>query len=921
MKSELEAVSLFLIAVSNRFRRESDKFHSVTVRRRHETKVRLAWATLISLALCLVVMPALSGQAGISPSRIIICDPSTDSCPTPTPTPRPTPTPPPPTPTPTPTPNPTPTPTPTPAPTPTPVSGPGQNTSLSFGPVTIRLADLNVHVVAPVYSKPGRGKPFDYTLQQDNGLLSLGEAAGFAYPGWTFGGPIGWWLAGTDQVTCQSTGQTFSVNWVSNFHAPNGIQHATVTFTSSTPCPGYNLTAPGVYPIGDGSGLFKVVNADLSVSILTPFGDIIRPLAVAIIEQPPADTFIPSSGSITDSNGNQITVQAGATTTYTDTVGTAFQVSGGFANAQHQVFNYQDSNGNQQGVNIQYGTLTWQPCPATLPTSGNFPQSITYADGNSMQFGYEINPSNSAVITGRLASVKLRTGATISLSYTVPQTKPPVCFNPGLTGLTVTTSDGTWTFQKTKGTGGASTTTVTDPQGNQTVASFSNGFELQKQIYAGSATSGGTLLQTVLTCYNGNKANCAAAAPALPITELTVFTLLPNGQQKERDVLYNSNGQTIEVDESDWAAAPATPALLRKALTAYASLGNIVDRPASITVQDGGGTQLAETTFGYDETALTGTSGLAQHVAVAGSRGNLTSVHRWLNTTGKTVDSASAYDDAGQAVSTADSKGNTTSLTYGCNDGYPTQVTMPNTGVSHVTSAVYDCSTGLITSNIDENGKTTNFFYDGVLRTTSVGFPDGGQTTFKYPDANTVEQLTKINATVSDHSFKYVDSYGRPIRSRHVTPGGDVYIDTGYDSLGRISSVTNPYFPAVSNDPTRGSTLMQYDVLGRVTQTTIQGGSPRTVSYNGNCAVATDEAGKQRKACYDALGRLTNVWEDPSGLNYETHYQYDALGNLLQVDQKGAAPNDNTLWRTRLFLYDSLSRLLDRKSTRLNSSH
>ncbi len=41
-----------------------------------------------------------------------------------------------------------------------------------------------------------------------------------------------------------------------------------------------------------------------------------------------------------------------------------------------------------------------------------------------------------------------------------------------------------------------------------------------------------------------------------------------------------------------------------------------------------------------------------------------------------------------------------------------------------------------------------------------------------------------------------------------------------------------------------------------------------------------------------------------------TLYTYDALGNLLRVDQKGSAPADSTQWRTRTFTYDSLSRLL-----------
>src|SRR5579864_1802253 len=48
---------------------------------------------------------------------------------------------------------------------------------------------------------------------------------------------------------------------------------------------------------------------------------------------------------------------------------------------------------------------------------------------------------------------------------------------------------------------------------------------------------------------------------------------------------------------------------------------------------------------------------------------------------------------------------------------------------------------------------------------------------------------------------------------------------------------------------------------------------------------------------------------DP-GFAMRTLYSYDALGNLLRVDQKGSAPNDSTQWRTRTFTYDSLSRLV-----------
>ena len=90
-------------------------------------------------------------------------------------------------------------------------------------------------------------------------------------------------------------------------------------------------------------------------------------------------------------------------------------------------------------------------------------------------------------------------------------------------------------------------------------------------------------------------------------------------------------------------------------------------------------------------------------------------------------------------------------------------------------------------------------------------------------------------------------------------------------------------------------------------------GSTISTTYAGNCTTVVDQALKTRKSCSDALGRLTSILEDPGAaphLNYETDYQYDGLGNLLRDDQKGDSPGNSAAWRTRLFTYDSLSRLL-----------
>src|SRR5439155_22498777 len=70
--------------------------------------------------------------------------------------------------------------------------------------------------------------------------------------------------------------------------------------------------------------------------------------------------------------------------------------------------------------------------------------------------------------------------------------------------------------------------------------------------------------------------------------------------------------------------------------------------------------------------------------------------------------------------------------------------------------------------------------------------------------------------------------------------------------------------------------------------------------YQGNEVVVVDPAAKQRQSRTDALGRMTRVIEDPTGVAYETTYEYDALDNLKTVVQGS---------QTRSFDYDSLSRL------------
>jgi len=74
--------------------------------------------------------------------------------------------------------------------------------------------------------------------------------------------------------------------------------------------------------------------------------------------------------------------------------------------------------------------------------------------------------------------------------------------------------------------------------------------------------------------------------------------------------------------------------LLRETAYSYAVIGSyLTDRVASIQKYDGAGNEYAATTYGYDSPVATGTTGLPQHVAVSGPRGNLTSQQVWTSST------------------------------------------------------------------------------------------------------------------------------------------------------------------------------------------------------------------------------------------------------------------------------------------------
>jgi RHS repeat-associated protein len=799
---------------------------------------------------------------------------------------------------------------------------------------SINPENLNVHMVIPIFAKAGRGlsltNAFSYdslvwTVQNSgspnyiNSWAPAGSGPGAGGLGFSGDGVFGY-ITWTEQTnSCGQGGGTSITRSNYFYHDPSGTAHSFVgTFPLQT-CNGFQFPGATTGPSIDGSG-YRLVIAPSSSSLWASI--IGRDGTTAGTSQWNNAVFIWT----TDANGNQIT---SGNSGITDTLGTIAlkgysypqptnptnYVGPTFTNSSYTV----RTNFGCQGVNDVLGS-----------GQGSLLTKITLADGSYYAFTYEPTPGYPSDTTGRLASIRFPSGATVSYTYTGPN-DGIACGDGSTLGLQRVTPDGTWTYTR------SGSTTVLDPQGNQTIYDFAglytNGrLETRRRIYQGSTT----LLRTVETCYNGAAFPCTTTGIDQPITRKTVRTELPDssGLVSQVDTFYDtrSYGLVTEVDDYDFGTGgpPATP--VRKTLTTYASFAsnpNIQDRPLTVTVQDGSGNVKSQTTYAYDETAVTPTTGTPQHVSVTVSRGNPTTITQLVQGS-TTVHRTKTYFDTGTVNSETDFAGNTTTYAYGtssCGNSFPTQVTLP---LNHTKSATWDCNGGALTSATDENSKTTSYVYGdpSFWKLTQLNAPDGGQATATYKLGTNnpwnIVQTKKITSSLTLSQKTVYDSLGRVSQHQLTSdPQGTVYTDTTYDSLGRVYSVSNPYRTGTDITTTSGITTYFYDALGRKCLEVPPGGTPPTggvcpgtqpandlfTTYSANTTTVTDQTGKSRKSVTDGLGRLTQVFEDPAGLNYETDYSYDTLGNLLSVNQKGGT-TDTTKWRTRTFTYDSLSRLL-----------
>jgi YD repeat-containing protein len=664
-----------------------------------------------------------------------------------------------------------------------------------------------------------------------------------------------------------------------------------------------------------------------------------------------------------------------STYTLTDTVNRKIVTSTTAGSTPTQTIAYLDQNGNTQTITINYVTvpisfiamcvdLGWTagavgcsqydyPNYAATVVNESLPGSFVLQNGDT----YTITYNSSGY--GEIQSITLPTGAAISYTYgnwdgTGEQVLTRTVEVDGVS------SEWTYNYAPQEAVSGVPDTgngqvsdivTVTDPDSNATAYTctiyYPNNtgvnivgtppcYMTEEQIYSGGTS--GTLIATKATTYTVNEA-------ILPTQE--VFTWNSTGQTAETDTTwdtelldrYGSFGNVLSKVVYDFGSGSHGPLLSNTQYTylfnqnsAYQT-ANMLDRVAQVSIYNSitpsSSSLVAQSTTAYDafnqssQSSLVATTGTTQHDYTNYStsntlRGLPTSVTKYTGPSTPTITSYVDYNDVGKPTVAADARGYSTTFTYGTQNAFVATTTMPATsGVNHTVTTNYDSNTGLLNYQIDQNSKQTSYTYDDRMRPLTISRPDGGSTTYAYPDPNHVNTTTaecsssSTNCTVAPASITSsvtLDGLGRKILSSTDTGDSCVAINvaTTYDLMGRVSTVSNPYCTG-SSAPV---TTFSYDAINRKIKTlNADNTTYQTWSYNGSTVTATDESGNQWQQTSDALGRLTQV-EEPNGVSTApsmiTNYTYDALNNLLSVTQFGIS----TYSVARSFTYDGLSRLL-----------
>jgi len=522
-------------------------------------------------------------------------------------------------------------------------TGTPQFGSFGGGPDVINLGNLNVHYTVPVLHKAGRGTDFagiaDLTYESSiwapitaNGSSSWVPSSNYGWLGLTPAGEtyISYSVTYTSG-SCGYQGQSSYQEWIysnfvyfDQFGVSTSFGGGSDYFSSpgGGTCPPNGPQPPTVQPVSAGGyTLYASPGPGYVTGYVADKNG--TKLYARFTSNPPGQQTSPT---VIDRNGNEITSSNGV---YTDTLGTTVLSVVGAAPSNTNL-SYTAPSGGTATYAVSYKTYVVRTnfgCSGiteyntSRTTQSSLVDRVTLPDGSYYQFNYETTSGdthNPHDVTGRIASMTLPTGGTISYLYATGGTGVNTisCSDGAATVLVRSTPDtgsNSWTYTRTQVGGTHWQTTITDPASNQTTIDFQKDSGTTGNFYE---TLRSMPLQKITTCYNANTSACTTTSVTSPVTQLNVTSQFGStGLQNMRVSSYNTNGLLTEEDDYDYASGIPT-VILKKTLMTYASLNNgILGMPATVTICsntgtssacNGTGTVISQISYTYDGSALAG---------------------------------------------------------------------------------------------------------------------------------------------------------------------------------------------------------------------------------------------------------------------------------------------------------------------------
>lgn len=269
----------------------------------------------------------------------------------------------------------------------------------------------------------------------------------------------------------------------------------------------------------------------------------------------------------------------------------------------------------------------------------------------------------------------------------------------------------------------------------------------------------------------------------------------------------------------------------------------------------------------------------------------------------------------------------------------------------HTTSFTYDPRNGQIVTATDPNQLTTSTRYDAFGQPIYKREPDGTETHIlrqwcgtSCPENASVKQSRVVingaeKGLVEPPSVGYLDIFGRVVRRASKNPDGrKIFHDRLYDSVGRMTAESTPFYPGSEPKWTTYSAFDEHDRPGEISG---PGGGREVVSYGastefnrkrtvtetvrqpdgsgifrtteqhfdalGQLREAVDAHGTPINYQYDGFGRITNTTVDNDSATVIT-VEYDAAGNKEYIDDPNSGRVD--------FTYDGIGQLRLKKDAK-----